>query len=307
MDGLREWQVPESLGGDRADRVVSVLLGVSRSISRRLIDAGSAHSVKGRLKPAQRVESGMSLWLGDPPERKLRPEPVEFEVTYADEHVAVVVKPEGVITHPGSVVPQQKGTLAAGLLHRFPQIEGVGQPARWGIVHRLDRDTSGLLIAGLSQQAYDRLTGALRRREVKRQYLALVHGTLETARGAIEAPLGPDPRRRGKRAVVAGGQYALTRYRVLRQWADPPLAFLTVELQTGRTHQIRIHFSSIGHPVVGDRLYSGRPDPLGADRMWLHASDLSFQHPVDSSRLMEHHSPLPEGLRQALDYRLGGR
>ena len=298
--------MPDGLGGERVDRVVSALLGVSRSISRRLVEAGSARSATGRLKPAQRVESGMSLWLGDPPERKLRPEPVDFEVKFQDEHVAVVVKPPGVITHPGSVAPDQRGTLAAGLLHRFPRIEGVGQPARWGIVHRLDRDTSGLLIVALSPQAYDRLSEALRRREIKRQYLALVHGVLETSRGAIEAPLGPDPRRRGKRAVVAGGQYALTRYRVIRQWADPALSLLSVELQTGRTHQIRVHFSSIGRPVVGDRLYSGRPDPLDADRMWLHASDLTFRHPADPSRLMEHHSRLPEALSRAMDP-LGGR
>lgn len=298
--------MPEGLGGERADRVVSALLGVSRSVSRRLVDGGLARSAKGRLKPAERVEAGTSLWLGDPPERKLRPEPVEFEVMYEDEHVAVVVKPVGMITHPGSVAPGQQGTLAAGLLHRFPQIEGVGQPARWGIVHRLDRDTSGLLVTALSQPAYDRLGAALRRREVKRRYLALVHGVMETSRGAIEAPLGPDPRRRGKRAVLAGGQYALTRYRVIHYWDDPPLSFLAVELQTGRTHQIRVHLSSIRHPVVGDRLYSGRPDPLAADRMWLHASELTFRHPADSSRRMDHHSPLPEELRRAMDCRLGG-
>lgn len=295
------------MAGERADKVVSALLEVSRSVSRRLIEAGMARSAKGRLKPSERVVSGMALWLGDPPDRKLRPEAVDFDVMYEDRHVAVVVKPCGMITHPGSVVPHQRGTLAAGLLHRFPRIEGVGQPARWGIVHRLDRDTSGLLVTALSQPAYDELSGAMRRREVKRRYLALVHGVMETTRGAVEAPLGPDPRRRGKRAVVAGGRYAFTRYRMIRHWDDPPLSLLEVELDTGRTHQIRVHMSSIGCPVVGDRLYSGRPDPLAAGRMWLHASDLAFDHPTEPSRKMEHHSPLPEGLRQAMESRLGGR
>ena len=298
---LREWTVPESLGGERADRVVSSLLGVSRSISRRLIDTGRARALSGALKPSQRVETGMTLWLGDPPERRLRPEQVDFEVVYEDEDLAVVVKPVGVITHPGSVVPGQGGTLAAGLLHRYPQIEGVGQPVRWGIVHRLDRDTSGLLVAALSPRAYTELVAALRRREIKRRYLALVHGAMETTHGAVEAPLGPDPRRRGKRAVVAGGRYAFTRYRVIGHWKNPRLSLLQVELETGRTHQIRVHFSSIGRPVVGDRLYSGRPDPLGADRMWLHASELTFRHPIDPSRLMENQSPLPEGLRIMVD------
>ena len=294
--GLREWTVPEGLAGQRADRVVSSLLEVSRSVSRRLIEAGRAVAQGRPLKPAERLEAGSVLWIGDPPERKIRPEPVDFEVVYEDEHLAVVVKPEGVITHPGAAVPSQTGTLAAGLLHRYPQIEGVGLPSRWGIVHRLDRATSGLLVTALSELAYRELGEALRRREVKRRYLALVHGEMEAARGAVEAPLGPDPRRRGKRAVVAGGKYALTRYRMVGSQGDPPLSLLEVELETGRTHQIRVHLASIGRPVVGDRLYGGRPDPLEAGRMWLHAFELEFRHPADPSVQMQHHSPLPPDL-----------
>ena len=304
-EGLREWKVPERLGGTRSDRVISALLGVSRSSSRRLIETGLARSASGRLRPAERVEAGTSLWLGDPPDRKLRPEPVEFEVPYHDDHLAVVVKPVGVITHPGSVAPTQKGTLAAGLLHRFPQIEGVGQPARWGIVHRLDRDTSGLLVTALSPLAYEELKTALRRRRIKRRYQALVHGVVQTTRGAVEAPLGPHPRRRGRRAVVMNGKYALTHYRVTRRFDHPSLSLLEVELETGRTHQIRVHLSSIGHPVVGDRLYSGRPDPTEAGRMWLHASHLSFDHPVDSARQMDFRSVLPDELGRIIECRLG--
>ncbi|MYG93148.1 MAG: RluA family pseudouridine synthase [Acidimicrobiia bacterium] len=292
--GLRQWTVPEGLDAERADRVVSSLLEVSRSVSKRLIEAGRLIGPHGRkLKPAERVDAGSLLWIGDPPERKIRPEPVEFEVVYEDEHLAVVVKPEGVITHPGAAAPFQTATLAAGLLHRYPQIEGVGLPNRWGIVHRLDRATSGLMVTALSELAYRELGDALRRREVKRLYLALVHGEMETARGAVEAPLGPDPRRRGKRAVVAGGKYALTRYRMVGSRSDPPLSLLEVELETGRTHQIRVHLASIGRPVVGDRLYGGRPDPLGAGRMWLHAFKLDFRHPANPSEQMRHHSPLP--------------
>ncbi len=297
---LREWTVPAGLDGERADRVVSILLGVSRSISRRLIEAGRARSRAGRLKPAARVVAGASLWLGDPPERRLKPEEVDFEVVYEDDHLAVVVKPVGVITHPGSVVPGQTGTLAAGLLHRYPQIEGVGQPARWGIVHRLDRGTSGLLVVALTSEAYAGLTVALRHRRVKRRYLALVHGVMESTNGAVEAPLGPHPRRRGKRAVVADGKYAFTRYRMTGNWDHPPLALLEVELETGRTHQIRVHLASIGHPVVGDSLYGNRPDPLGAGRMWLHASELTFRHPADPERVTEHRAPLPPELDRAL-------
>ena len=258
------------------------------------------------MKPAERVEAGTSLWIGDPPERKIQPEPVNFEVVYEDEHLAVVVKPEGVITHPGTAVPSQTGTLAAGLLHRYPQIEGVGLPSRWGIVHRLDRATSGLMVTALSELAYRELGDALRRREVRRRYLALVHGEMEAARGAVEAPLGPDPRRRGKRAVVAGGKYAFTRYRVVGSQGDPPLSLLEVELETGRTHQIRVHLASIGRPVVGDRLYGGRPDPLGAGRMWLHAFELEFRHPADPATRMQHHSALPPDLGRRIVGLSGG-
>ena len=287
--------------------MVSSLLEVSRSVSRRLIEAGRVVDPRGRpLKPAERVEAGSLLWIGDPPERRIRPEPVDFEVVYEDEHLAVVVKPEGVITHPGTAVPSQTGTLAAGLLHRYPQVEGIGLPSRWGIVHRLDRATSGLMVAALSELAFRELGDALRRREVRRRYLALVHGEMEAARGAVEAPLGPDPRRRGKRAVMAGGKYALTRYRMVGSQGDPPLSLLEVELETGRTHQIRVHLASIGRPVVGDRLYGGRPDPLGAGRMWLHAFRLEFRHPADPSMQMEHHSPLPPELGRRIVGLSGG-
>ncbi len=298
--------MPDSLGGVRADRVISALLGVSRSSSRRLIEAGLAWSSDRPLSPAQRVEAGSAMWLGDPPDRKLLPEPVEFGVLHQDDHLAVVVKPVGMITHPGSVAPDKRGTLAAGLLYRFPQVEGIGQPARWGIVHRLDRDTSGLLVTALSRLAYERLGAALRRREIKRRYLALVHGVMQNSRGAVEAPLGPDPRRRGRQAVVVDGRYAFTHYQVAHRFDHPPLSLLEVELQTGRTHQIRVHLSSIGHPVVGDRLYSGRPDPTGAGRMWLHAFELAFDHPADSSRKMKFRSDLPDDLRSALESRLDG-
>jgi len=305
--GLREWTVPEGLDGERADRVVSSLLEVSRSVSRRLIEAGRVIGPHGRrVKPAERVDAGSLLWIGDPPDRRIRPEPVDFEVVYEDEHLAVVVKPDGVITHPGNAAPSQTGTLAAGLLHRYPQIEGVGLPGRWGIVHRLDRATSGLMVTALSELAYRELGDALRRREVKRRYLALVHGEMEAATGAVEAPLGPDPRRRGKRAVVAGGKYALTRYRTAGSRDDPPLSLLEVELETGRTHQIRVHLASIGRPVVGDRLYGARPDPLGAGRMWLHAFQLEFRHPADPSLQMQHHSPLPPDLGRRIVGLTGG-
>lgn len=296
--------MPEGLGGIRADRVISSLLEISRSSSTRLIEAGLARVAEGRVKPAERLEAGMSLWLGDPPDRKLRPEPLDLEILHHDEHIAVVMKPAGMITHPGSVVPSQKGTLAAGLLHRFPSIEGVGQPTRWGIVHRLDRDTSGLLVTALSPIAYENLGKAMRLRQIKRRYQALVHGAVASATGAVEAPLGPHPRRRGKRAVVVDGKYALTRYRVIDQLDSPALSILEVELETGRTHQIRVHLSSIGHPVVGDRLYSGRLDPLNAARMWLHACDLDFDHPVPPAPRMEFHAPWPDELSRLVKSRL---
>jgi 23S rRNA pseudouridine1911/1915/1917 synthase len=193
------------------------------------------------------------------------------------------------------------GTLAAGILQHWPGVRGVGEEGRWGIVHRLDQDTSGLLVVALSPAAWPPLRRAMARHEVERTYLALVHGIPEAATGTIEAPLGRDPRRRGRVRVDVAGRAARTHYRCLSTWPGRDLSLLELRLETGRTHQIRVHLAAIGHPVVADTRY-GRDDGL-APRTFLHAARLKFIHPITGAEVVVE-SPLPEDLEGALQ-RLG--
>jgi 23S rRNA pseudouridine1911/1915/1917 synthase len=286
--------VPADLDGERADKVVAVLAGVSRSVARRLVEQGGARVDGRRLTPDERLEGGASIeldeLLGAP---DLEPEEVPFEVIHSDAHLLVVDKPPGVVVHPGA--GRRRGTLAAGLLAAYPELAAVGEPGRAGLVHRLDADTSGVLLVARTTAAHQALRAALKRREIRRTYLTLVRGVPNAPSGTVDAPLDRDPRHPTRRAVRAGGKPAKTHYRVLASWAEA--ALLEVELETGRTHQIRVHLAAIGHPVVGDRTY-GVPSPEG--RMFLHAWRVSLLHPVTGEQI-ELTAPLPEDLRRRLE------
>jgi 23S rRNA pseudouridine1911/1915/1917 synthase len=290
------FEVPPALDGERADKVVAVLAGVSRSLARRLVETGGA-TVDGAAVAARRaVAAGQVVEVALPAETPgLEPEPVPFVVRYEDAHLAVVDKPSGVVVHPGS--GRVRGTLAAGILQRWPKVRGVGEEGRWGIVHRLDQDTSGLLVVALDAEAWRPLRRAMARHLVERTYLALVHGVPAAPTGTVEAPLGRHPRRRGRVQVDVAGRPARTHYRCLSTWRVPRVALLEVRLETGRTHQIRVHLASIGHPVVADPRY-GRGDRL-APRVFLHAARLRFTHPVTGKEVLAE-SPLPEDLQEAL-------
>ncbi len=228
----------------------------------------------------------------------LEPEPVPFAVRFEDDRLAVVDKPPGVVVHPGA--GQRTGTLAAGLLDRWPELEGVGEEGRWGIVHRLDRDTSGLLVVAKDAAALARLRRDLRARRVGRTYLALVAGAFPIATGTVDAPLGRDPRRPTRVAVRTDGRPARTHYRRLSEWRRPEVALVEVELETGRTHQIRVHLATIGHPVVGDSTYGKRlAPPVDPGRVWLHAARLALRHP-GSGEPLEVEAPLPDDLALSL-------
>lgn len=248
--------------------------------------------------PDTRVRSGETVVSERPePERGLRPEPVSFGVLFEDRDVIVVDKPAGLVVHPGS--GQKSGTLAAGLLHRYPEIEGVGTAERWGLVHRLDKDTSGALAVARTAQSFEALSDQIRKRTVKRSYLALVDGVPGSPTGAIEAPIGRDPDHPMRRAVIQGGKYARTRFEIDEAFQESRCALLRVVLDTGRTHQIRVHLSAIGHPVIGDRTY-GKLTAVSSPRPFLHASSLELTHPIDGRRLTVD-SPLPADLRSVLD------
>jgi len=224
-------------------------------------------------------------------------------VRYADADVIVVAKPAGLVVHPGA--GHHHGTLVHGLLARYPEIAEVGDRARPGIVHRLDRETSGLMVVARTARAYEALVDALGSREVEREYEALVWGHPDSARGLIDAPIGRSSTRRTRMAVRKEGKDARTSYEVREWFTHPEVALLTCRLETGRTHQIRVHLAAIGHPVVGDRSYGGSRSGLVLGRPFLHARRLAFAHPVTGERLA-FEEPMPADLEAVLaDLRSG--
>jgi 23S rRNA pseudouridine1911/1915/1917 synthase len=299
--------IPAGLAGERLDRVVSMLTGASRATAADWVATGRVQ-VDGSVVTARALrltEGDVVAVDGAEPESSVPgAEPaVAVAVVYEDDDVVVVDKPSGLVVHPGAGNPT--GTLVSGLLARFPEIAEVGDRDRPGIVHRIDKDTSGLLMVARSAQGYDALTAQLAARTVSRSYQVLVWGHLQAPRGAIDAPIGRSTRSPTRMTVSAAGRSARTGYTVTATWADPaPLSRLTCRLETGRTHQIRVHLAAIDHPVVGDDRYGGRRAPLAdVPRFFLHAGSLAFDHPVTGDRL-EFTSPLPADLAGVLD-RLG--
>ncbi|HEY1734439.1 MAG TPA: RluA family pseudouridine synthase [Acidimicrobiales bacterium] len=303
--------VPAALDGVRVDRAVALLADVSRGQAAELVAAGRV-AVDGvpvaTRSTALGAGSTLAVDLPDAPPAGVEPEPdVELRVVHADAAVVVVDKPAGVVVHPGA--GHAHGTLVAGLLARFPDLAdlgraGVGDPERPGIVHRLDRGTSGLLVVARTAAAYQSLTAQLAERTVGRRYVALVTGHVADDRGVVDAPIGRSSRTPTKMAVSANGRPARTGYRVLRRLGaqpafDQPSTLLALALETGRTHQIRVHLAAIGHPVVGDDRYGppgragGRALPPG--RLFLHAAQLGFDHPSRGDRVVWT-SPLPDDL-----------
>jgi len=294
-----EAEIPEVLAGERLDRVVAMLCDVPRSVAGELVDAGEVR-VDGvvRTRRADRLEEGQVIALLVPdavgvPEVVADPS-IEVVVVHEDDHVVVVDKPAGLVVHPGSGNPT--GTLVHGLLARYPEMADVGEPFRPGIVHRLDRETSGLLVVARTAEAHEALTDALRVRAVTRRYRTLVWGHVTEPRGQVDAPIGRSTKDPTRMAVVVGGREARTGYEVVRRFDEPvPATELVCHLETGRTHQIRVHLQAIGHPVVGDTLYGGARQTLPAHRQVLHAEHLAFAHPVTGARV-EADSPLPSDL-----------
>ncbi|MEK7252912.1 MAG: RluA family pseudouridine synthase [Actinomycetota bacterium] len=287
--------VPPEYDGERCDLVVSRLAGISRSRARELIESGGV-SCDGVAVSAVRhvVRTGEVLSFEPPPDRVgLESAPLDFGVVHEDAHLAVIEKPPGVVTHPGA--GRTGVTLAAGVLHRWPSVRGVGTEDRWGIVHRLDRDTSGLMVVALTAEADVGLRAAIKAHQITREYLTLVHGAPAIASGTIEAPLGRDPVRPTRIRIDPNGRPATTHYRIEERLGD--MTLLRVTLESGRTHQVRVHLASIGFPIAGDRTY-GRGS--GSPRVFLHSARLAFDHPVTGERV-DVVSPLPSDLAGVLE------
>jgi 23S rRNA pseudouridine1911/1915/1917 synthase len=296
-----ELVVPTDLDGQRADRVVAVALDISRSAARLAVDSGQVLVDGNTVGPADKLSAGTHLVVTRPPEPSgLVPLDQSLVVRYESPTVLVIDKPPGLVVHPGA--GHRNDTLANVLIFHYPELAELGEEHRWGLVHRLDRDTSGLLIVARSAAAHTELQAQLKRREISRVYLALVHSLLDPVAGAIEAPIGRDPEHPTRMTLRQGGRYAKTHYRRLAAWDE--LSLLEVRLETGRTHQIRVHMSSIGAPVVGDKTYGLRRSTAGnPGRVWLHASSLTFHDPLPQGAgpPVAVPSPLPADLVASLD------
>ncbi len=293
--------------GARLDTWVSRCLDLSRTRVAALVADGRI-LLNGRVpRKSDVVTEGdrVEVEVPAPTPIDAEPQPIPIVIVYEDDHLLVVDKPAGMVVHPAPGHPD--GTLVNALLFHVQNLSGIGGRLRPGIVHRLDRDTSGLLVVAKDDATHRALSSALKRREVRRLYVAAAWGHLPEAHLRVDAPIGRHPRERKRMGVVEGGRRAVTRVRVNRRWRSAEL--LDVSLETGRTHQIRVHLAHIGHPVVGDRLYGegwergmGGPDrgwarelARRAERQFLHASRLAFEHPV-SGESMKFRSALPPDL-----------
>lgn len=299
----RMMPVPDGLAGMRVDAGLSKLLGLSRTVVADLAAAGDITSEGKALGKSDRLVAGQWLDVTLPaPERDLAAEPPQLvegmDILYSDDDVIAVNKPVGVAAHP--TLGWEGPTVTAGLAAAGFRISTSGPPERKGIVQRLDVGTSGVMIVAASERAYTHLKRAFRNREVEKIYHALVQGHPDPTSGTIDAPIGRHPSAGWRFAVRDDGKHAVTHYDTLE--AHRQASLLRVNLETGRTHQIRVHFSSLHHPLCGDPMYGSDPelsDKLGLIRQWLHAVSLRFEHPT--GRMMQIDSPYPADLQQALD------
>jgi 23S rRNA pseudouridine1911/1915/1917 synthase len=293
-------EVPVDLDRARADKVLAIVLAIPRSQAREIIDGRDATIDERPIRASEKLSAGtrvaVVLRRG---KVKLEPDgSVAFDVVYEDRDLLVIDKPIGIVVHPGS--GRSEGTLANGLLARYPEIEGVGQQDRWGIVHRLDRDTSGLLVVARTHDSYDALVEMLKRHEVSRRYLTMVQGLFTNTKGTIDAPIGRDTANRTRMRVAKQGRKAITHYRRLASWTHREASLLSVSLETGRTHQIRVHMRAIDHPIVGDGAYGTAGVKGDPGRPWLHARQLRFDHPTTGEPI-DIVAALPSDLRDSLD------
>lgn len=295
--------IPAALNDQRLDRIVALIADVSRASAASLIKAGGvvvdgvcAEAGKVKISEGQSIEIDTSLL----PKKELptADAAVVLDVVFVDSDVVVINKRAGLVVHPGAGNPT--GTMVNGALAMYPEMAMAGDPLRPGVVHRLDAGTTGLMVMARTQPAYEALVDALSKREVKRTYLALVWGHPTVLSGTIDAPIGRDQKDPTRMGVVVDGKAARTRFEVQSKFDLPlPSSLVECNLETGRTHQIRVHLESIGHPVVGDSTYGGARSSLSAPRPMLHAAQLAFVHPI-TGEAMSFEAEMPDDMKVLL-------
>lgn len=317
------YTVPQEAARQRLDAWLAAQMeGVSRERVQMLLAEGKVRVMGGTPRPSYRLRGGEAVEvLGNPtpPPLKAVAEDIPLDVVYEDEDLSVVDKPAGMVVHAGAGVREgDAGTLVNALLHRYRTLSGVGGDLRPGIVHRLDKDTSGLIVVARNDMAHARLADIFAHREMKKTYIALVHGHLKQDRGTIDAPIARDLLRRTRMTTRrrTGARSAVSHFTVLRRISSRfgPYTLVSVRIETGRTHQIRVHMASLGHPVVGDTLYGAparlmvipsrlrtdpEPESLTLNRNFLHAAELEFVHPR-TGKTLHLEAPLPAELEKAV-------
>ncbi len=302
MDELEilTFAVTDEEAGQRLDKVLTDKLdSYSRVQVQQLIKNGLVTVNNRERKAAYKLEAGETIAAQIPPEEEegeVEPQPIPLHVLYEDEHIAAIDKPAGLVVHPG--FGNTEGTMVNALLARWPQVRNVGHPERAGIVHRLDKETSGVILVALTPKAQYNLMRQFEERTIKKIYWALVDHQPDTQVGRIHAPIGRDPQQRKKMAVIRNGREATTNFRVLELYQDH--ALLEIDLETGRTHQIRVHMAFIGCPVAGDTIYGFRKSSIKIGRMFLHAKSITFKHPITDGE-MTIEAELPSELQQVLE------
>ncbi|GAV23747.1 RluA family pseudouridine synthase [Carboxydothermus pertinax] len=301
MEAEIKVMVSAEFNGFRLDKFLAEQeeLDLSRSFIQKLIAEGRVNVNGINKKASYKVKGGEIITVVIPPPHKLTvtPEKIPLDIIYEDEDLVVVNKKAGMVVHPAE--GNWEGTLVNALLYHCQNLSGIGGVLRPGIVHRLDKDTSGLLVVAKNDLAHQSLAEQIKTKRAIREYWAIVHGLLKNKKGLIDLPIGRDPRDRQKMAVVSHGKPAQTEYFVLEEFKKG-FTLVKAKLLTGRTHQIRVHFSYLGHPVLGDPKYGAKSNPFGLKRQMLHALKLSFTHPR-SGELLDFTAPLPEDFQEVLE------
>ncbi len=284
----------------RIDKAIALETHLSRSLIAQIFKQDKVTLNSKIAKRSEKVNSGDKISLEFIPivEQQIQGEDIDFEVVFEDDFLLVINKVPNMIVHPGA--GNLTGTLANALIFRYPDIINVGQAHRPGIVHRLDSGTSGLLVVAKTQECYEKFVELFSTHEVDRRYIALIWGKLNTKSGIIDAPIGRSLSRATKMAVRDDGKFARTHYNENSHFAESNTTLMDISLETGRTHQIRVHFAAIGHPIVGDKTYGGYRQNVECPRTFLHAQNLNFIHPI-TDKAMTFSAKLPKDLSLVLE------